>query len=114
GKEKATQRPMYEAEIAVLAGWVEQRFGPEFVEDVARLDHFFRTQDIARDGGRDFVLATWEELLDRKRRTEDKREPMERLYDLVVEQRLFPDYTEEQINHRLIGYFARAAERAGA
>ena len=31
---------------------------------------------------------------------------MERLYDLVVEHGLFPDYDEEQINMRLVGYFA--------
>ena len=37
GKEKATQRPMYEAEIAVLSDNVEKRFGQSFVEDVRKL-----------------------------------------------------------------------------
>src|SRR5690606_27255454 len=40
GKEKATQRPMYEAEIAVLSDNVEKRFGQSFVEDVRKLRAF--------------------------------------------------------------------------
>lgn len=106
GKDKKTQRPMYEVEIALLSGHIEERFGSSFLEDVDRVKHFLAKQDVAHDDGRQFVLATWQMLQDKKARAEDKREPMERLYDLIVEHRLFPDYTEEQINHRLIGYFA--------
>lgn len=127
GKEKSKQRPMYEAEIALLSGNVENRFGAEFAQDVATLRVFFNevlgnaTDDEASgrgesDGGstnggpgangRAYVLSTWDALQDKKKRAEDKREPMERLYDLVVEHDVFPDYDEEQINMRLIGYFA--------
>lgn len=106
GKEKASQRPMYEAEIALLSGKVKERFGNGFLEDVAHLEHFFAQQGIAKDGGRQFILETWEALEDKQLRSEDKREPMERLYDLVREHDLFPEYTEEQINHRLVGYFS--------
>lgn len=106
GKEKSSQRPMYEAEIALLSGNVKGRFGDSFLEDIAQLDHFFTQQGVASNGGRQFILETWEVLEDKKLRSEDKREPMERLYDLVIEHDLFPEYTEEQINHRLIGYFS--------
>lgn len=106
GKDKATERPMYEAEIAYLSGREEQRFGSDFLEDVERLKHFFRKQGIEDPGGRQFVLGIWDMLQDKKSRAQDKREPMERLYDMVVEANLFPDYTEEEINHRIIGYFA--------
>lgn len=107
GKEKSSQRPMYEAEIALLSNTVDERFGDTFHEDVARLEHFFTQQDLENDGGRQFILQTWESLEDKKQRAEDKREPMERLYDLVVEHDIFPDYSEEQINHRLVGYFSK-------
>lgn len=106
GKEKKSERPMYEAEIALLTGNAEARFGAEFQEDVKRLAHFFDQEGIADPRGRDFIVTTWEALQDRKERANDKREPMERLYDMVVEKELFPDCTEEQINHRLVGYFA--------
>src|SRR5690606_36274740 len=107
GKDKANQRPMYEAEIALLTGNAEGRFGPEFLEDVARLRALFEQQlGHPRRNGRDYAPATWELLQDKKQRAEDKREPMERLYDLVVEHGLFPDCSEEQINMRLVGYFA--------
>lgn len=106
GKEKKTQRPMYEAEIAILSNNVEERFGSQFIDDVGRIAYVLRQHGITGRGGRDWVVATWEALQDRKKRAEDSREPMERLYDLLVEERVFPDYTEEQINHRLIGYFA--------
>jgi len=102
GKEKASQRPMYEAEIALLSDNAVQRFGENFLEDVERLRHFFAKQGIEP---RAYVLQTWDELRG-KNKTKDKREPMERLYDAVVEHGLFPDYTEEQINHRLMGFFA--------
>lgn len=127
GKEKRTQRPMYEAEIALLRGNVVERFGETFVEDVASIAKLFAELNVCADaavsadataeangqkvqpgrkGRRQFVVDTWETLQDRKARAEDKREPMERLYDVIVEHDLFPDYTEEQINHRLVGYFA--------
>ena len=106
GKDKNNQRPMYEAEIALLSGRAEERFGPEFLEDVERIKHLLAKHDMAHDDGRQYVLETWDALQDKKTRAQDKREPMERLYDFIVEHRLFPDYTEEQINHRLVGYFA--------
>jgi len=110
GKEEATKRPMYEAEIALLSDNADKRFGPAFREDVAKLRAFLR--DVCGEeagvggNGREYVLAAWAVLHDKKQRSADKREPMERLYDLVVEHDLFPGYTEEQINMRLIGYFA--------
>ena len=48
------QRPMYEAEIALLRGKLSGRFGGEFLEDVERLHHFFNKQDIDY---REFVLS---------------------------------------------------------
>lgn len=103
GKEKANQRPMYEAEIAVLRGRVAERFGESFVEDVDKLDHFFQKRDIDK---RDYILNTWELLKDKRKKKEDKREPMDRLFDLVVEHQVLPGLTEEAINQRLIGWFA--------
>ncbi|MBE3595939.1 MAG: deoxyribonuclease IV [Hydrogenibacillus sp.] len=105
GQDKKTQRPMYEVEIALLSGTVERRFGTGFCEDVEKLAHFFRKQGITP---RETVLAQWQELKNggAKGKGKDKREPMERLYDEVVAARLFPDHTEETINHRLIAYFA--------
>lgn len=106
GKEKRRQRPMYEVEIALLRGQAEERLGSEFTEDVLRLADFLRGQGVTDATGRDFIVQTWDALQDRKERAKDKREPMERLYDLVVADELFPDLSEEQINHRLVGYFA--------
>lgn len=106
GKDKKTQQPMYEAEIAILSGRAEERFGSGFLEDVDRIKHLLAKEDVAHGDGRQFVLETWQMLQDKKARADDKREPMERLYDFIVEHRLFPDYDEQQINHRLIGYFA--------
>jgi deoxyribonuclease-4 len=104
GKEKAAQRPMYEAEIALLRGDVEQRFGDSFLEHVERIDHFFKKADIDR---REYVLNTWKLLKeDAKERKNDPREPMERLYDMVVENRVLPELNEEQINQRITAWFA--------
>lgn len=104
GKDAKTQRPMYEAEIALLKGETHRRFGDEFLEHVERLNHFFSKQDIDR---RAFVLSTWEFLKsDAKARKQDGREPMERLYDLVTEHRVLSELSEEQINHRLTAWFA--------
>lgn len=103
GKEDKTQRPMYEAEIALLRGDAEGRFGAHFLEHVEHLGHYFNQQGIDH---RVFVLETWENLkADAKARKADPREPMERLFDLVVEGRVFPDLTEEQINQRLTAWF---------
>ena len=56
---------------------------------------------------RDFVLSTWELLKsDAKARKADRREPMERLYDMVTEAELLKDLSEEQINHRLTAWLA--------
>jgi deoxyribonuclease-4 len=108
GKDSKTQRPMYEAEIALLSGNVEARFGAEFIEHVEKLDHFFKQQDIHF---RDYVLSTWDLLKsDAKARKADGREPMERLYDLVVEAGLLKDLSEEQINHRITAWLAGMLE----
>src|SRR5690606_27910373 len=52
------------------------------------------------------ALATWEQRQDEKQRDEDKREPMKRMYAMVIELDLFTDCSEEQIIMRLVGYFA--------
>ncbi|AQS55117.1 deoxyribonuclease IV [Novibacillus thermophilus] len=103
GKEKATKRPMYEAEIALLSDNAEKRFGERFLDDVEKLKSFFNKQSIQPQ---EFVAKTWEALKGQKQKNADKREPMERLYDLVVSEQLFKDYTEEAINHRLIAVLA--------
>jgi deoxyribonuclease-4 len=104
GKDENSQRPMYEAEIALLSGNALQRFGDEFFEHVEKLGHFFQKQDIDH---REFVLGTWELLKsDAKAKKADSREPMERLYDLIMAEQLLPGLTEEQINHRLTAWLA--------
>lgn len=108
GKEKTSQHPMYEVEIALLRGDAESRFGHEFTAQVERLAHFFREQGVDR---REFVTTTWELLkTDPKAKKADGREPMERLYDKIEEAKLFEDLSEEQINFRLIGWFAGMTE----
>ncbi|MGW8956748.1 deoxyribonuclease IV [Paenibacillus sp. NPDC055715] len=104
GKEAKTQRPMYEVEIALLRGNVKERFGDEFVGQVEQLHSFFKKQDV---DVRNFVLDTWTLLKnDAKAKKADPREPLERLYDMVTEAALFPELSEEHINHRLIAWFA--------
>ncbi|RAP77071.1 deoxyribonuclease IV [Paenibacillus montanisoli] len=104
GQEDKTQRPMYEAEIALLRGDAHARFGGEFLEDVERLHHFFNKQDISH---RDYVLAVWDVLKnDAKAKKADPREPMDRLYDLVAEHRILPELSEEDINKRITAWFA--------
>jgi deoxyribonuclease IV len=107
GKEKGSERPMYEAEIALLSGQTEERFGGAFLEDVERLSYFYNKNDIVP---RETVLSIWTDLQDKKKKKEDKREPIERLYDLVEEHRLFPELSEEQRNHRIIAWLAGAAK----
>lgn len=105
GKEDKSERPMYEAEIALLSGNAGNRFGDEFFEDVERLHHFFGKQDI---DPRLFILSTWELLKnDAKAKKADPREPMERLYDLLIAGgALTSSLTEEQINQRITAWFA--------
>jgi deoxyribonuclease-4 len=104
GKNETTQRPMYEAEIALLSGNLSERFGGEFLDQVERIDFLMGKKDINH---REFVLNTWELLkTDAKAKKEDGREPLERLFDMIVEERLFPELTEEQINQRLTVWLA--------
>ncbi|AZN42995.1 deoxyribonuclease IV [Paenibacillus albus] len=104
GQNDKTQRPMYEAEIALLRGDAHTRFGGEFMEDVERLHHFFNKQDISH---RDYVLAVWDVLKnDAKAKKADPREPMDRLYELVAEHRVLPEISEEGINQRITAWFA--------
>jgi len=104
GKEDKTERPMYEAEIALLSGNGRTRLGESFFEDVERLHHFFGKQEIDSRG---FVLSTWDLLKnDAKAKKADPREPMERLYDLVMAGEALPaGLTEEQINQRITAWF---------
>ncbi|WP_426451115.1 deoxyribonuclease IV [Paenibacillus sp. S-38] len=104
GKEDGTERPMYEAEIALLGGTVKDRFGADFLADVEILSHFFKKQEL---DPRSYVLQTWELLkTDAKAKKADGREPMERLYDLIMADNLFPQLKEEEVNHRLTAWFA--------
>jgi deoxyribonuclease-4 len=106
-KEKVNERPMYEAEIALLRGKTEDRFDSDFLDHVERLEYFFHKQEVDR---RDFVVQTWELLKnDAKAKKADGREPMERLYDMIVEARLFEGLSEEDINKRMIAWFAGKA-----
>lgn len=104
GKEDKTQRPMYEAEIALLRGDATARFGGEFYEQLEKLHHYFGKESI---DSREYVLQVWDVLKnDAKAKKADAREPLERLYDMVFENRLFPELSEEQINQRLTAWLA--------
>lgn len=105
GKDAKNTAPMYEAEIALLRGESVRRLGATYAEDVEKLHAFFAKQDIVP---REFILNTWELLrTDAKAKKADGREPMERLYDLVIEhQVLSAELNEQEINQRLIGVFA--------
>ncbi|BBI32078.1 deoxyribonuclease IV [Cohnella abietis] len=105
GKKETSERPMYEAEIAMLSGTTIERFGDEFAEDVERLHYFFDKVGIEP---RLYVLNTWELLKsDAKARKADPREPMERLYDMLMENRVLSgDISEEAVNQRLLGFLA--------
>lgn len=104
GKEDKTERPMYEVEIALLGDNGRSRLGEPFFEDVERLHHFFGKQEI---DPRVFVLSTWDLLkTDAKAKKADPREPMERLYDLVMAGgALSSELTEEQVNQRITAWF---------
>lgn len=104
GKDSKKQRPMYEAEIALLRGDVAGRFGDGFLEDVERINHLFKNEGIDR---REFILDTWNVLKnDAKAKKADPREPLERLYDQVVAAQLLPDRSEEEINQRITVWLA--------
>lgn len=104
GKDERTQRPMYEAEIALLRGDASSRFGGEFFDHLEQLHHYFSKELI---DPREYVLQVWDLLKnDGKAKKADAREPLERLYDMVFENRLFPELSEEQINHRLTAWLA--------
>jgi deoxyribonuclease-4 len=112
GKDSKTVRPMYETEIALLGGNVLPRLGEPFLEDVERLHHFFGKQELEP---RAYVLSAWELLKDAKAKKADPREPMERLYDLVIAgEALSAELTEEQVNQRITAWLAGKAllERA--
>lgn len=103
GKEKRKKRPLYKAEIACLQGNVNEAFGQDYLEDVERLSHFFREQEIDPS----YVSQVWTALkTNPKAKKEDAREPLDRLYDMVWESKLLPDLNEEQIYQRLVGWFA--------
>lgn len=107
GKDKKQQAPMYEVEIALLRGNLEERFGSEMLEDVQRLDHVLSKQSLEH---RSFILETWDMLKkDAKARKADPREPLERLYDAVQEEGIFPDMEEKQVYYRLLAWFAGEA-----
>jgi deoxyribonuclease-4 len=103
GKNDKTSRPMYEAEIALLRGDVLERFGESFFDELERLHHFFGKQEIDRA----YMLSVWDVLKnDAKAKKADPREPMDRLYDLVMEHNVLPDLSEEAINQRITAWFA--------
>lgn len=107
GKDDKTQRPMYEAEIALLNGNLIERFGSSFVEDVEKIGAFFKKEEVDH---REFILSTWDLLKnDAKAKKADGREPLERLYDRVEEAKLFSEHTEEQVNQRLTAWLAGEA-----
>lgn len=104
GKDAKTQRPMYEVEIALLRGNVTERFGAEFLKEVEELQGFFAKLEL---DPRQYVLDIWNLLKnDAKAKKADPREPLERLYDHVATAGLFPQLSEEGINHRLIAWLA--------
>ncbi|MCD1259469.1 deoxyribonuclease IV [Paenibacillus athensensis] len=107
GKQANKERPMYEAEIALLSGNLQGRFGGEFLTDVERIGHLMAKKEIHH---REYVLNIWQLLKnDAKAKKADGREPMERLYDILQEERLFPELSEEQINQRLTVWLAGEA-----
>ena len=104
GKQKSTQRPMYKVEIALLRGNVAEQFDETFLEDVEKIAHYMKKQEVAP---RNFILDTWDGLKkDAKARKADPREPMERLYDMLEQADLFEGLTEEDINHRLTAWLS--------
>ena len=110
GKDPKTQRPMYEIEIALLRGDVEERFGAEFLQQVDELGSYFAGQGL---DSRSFVLDTWTVLKnDAKAKKADPREPLERLYDMAVAAEILPDLNEEQLNQRIVAWLAGKGTKA--
>ncbi|MFT9847186.1 deoxyribonuclease IV [Aneurinibacillus sp. REN35] len=103
GKNKTDQSPMYEVEIALLRGTVQERFSDNFLGDVETLGAYFAREGINR---RDYVVQNWEVLQDKKLKKEDPREPLEKLFDIVTRAELLPDESEEGINKRLIAWLS--------
>jgi len=101
GKDSKNNAPMYEVEIALLRGNVAEHFGEAFVEDVDRLRHFFTSKEVSPNA---YVAQIWELLkTDAKAKKADGREPLDRLYDMVVEgSPLSNELSEAAINQRLI------------
>lgn len=105
GKNAKTQCPMYEVEIALLRGDVVSRFGEGFLGEVELLGQFFQKQDIHH---RNYVLDVWNVLKnDAKAKKLDPREPLERLYDLIIENNLFPNHSEEDVNKLIVAWLAK-------
>ncbi len=109
GKDKNQVYPMYEVEIALLSQRVEERFGPDFLGDVDKLGHFFAKQELQPY---ETVQTIWSDLQDKKKKKEDAREPLERLYDLVEEHQVFAEMAEEQRLYRILGWLAEAHQRS--
>lgn len=107
GKDAKKTAPMYEVEISLLRGNVLEHFGAPFIEDVERLRHFFTAQQIVPNT---FISQIWELLkTDAKAKKADSREPLERLYDMVVEGKAFDkELSEMEINQRLIAVLSGA------
>lgn len=103
GKEKNNVYPMYEVEIALLSNRMEERFGSSFFDDLDKLSHFYREQDLHP---KDSVQAIWTDLQDKKKKKEDGREPLERLYDLAEQHQVLAGLTEEQLHYRIIAWLA--------
>jgi deoxyribonuclease-4 len=103
GKDKKDQSPMYEIEIALLRGNVEERFSNNFMRDVEVLTSYFAKEGIDR---RKYVVQNWELLQDKKFKKEDPREPLEKLFDTVVNAGLLPGESEEGINKRIVAWLA--------
>lgn len=101
GKDSKHTAPMYEAEIALLRGNAEEHFGEAFVEDIERLKHFFASKEINPSN---YIAQIWELLkTDAKAKKADSREPLERLYDMVIEENVLSKELEEaQVNQRLV------------
>ncbi|WP_027414703.1 deoxyribonuclease IV [Aneurinibacillus terranovensis] len=103
GKDKTDQSPMYEVEIALLRHKLNERFTNNFLGDVEQLTYYFAKKDIKP---RDYIIGGWERLQDKKLKKEDAREPFDRLFDMVVEDGVLPDESEEGINKRIIAWLA--------
>src|SRR5690606_16858500 len=77
GKDKNNQRPMYEADIALLSVRAEERFGPEFLEHVVRIKHLQANPSLANKEGSLDVMQTRDVLLVKKSLAHAKPGPLE-------------------------------------